>query len=155
MYKVIEAADILGVSKVTIYKKIELLKPEILSYIENEDGALYISDKGIKLIKNSLKRSVTSKPKDKAQLRVVDLNCEIEELNNKLEDAREETRKIRQELQDDILLNSKYLSTIASVKKEELKHLQLMCDMLRAQIEEANELISMLKAIGNREVQRG
>lgn len=147
MYRVIEAAEILGVSKVTIYKKIELLKPEITNFIVNEEGVLFIGDKGIKLIKSSLTRGQSSKKKDRAQLKIVDLNCEIEELNQKIEELKKENEKIRIETQEDSLLNSKYLSTIAVVKKEELRHLQTMCEKLRMQIEEASELISKLKAI--------
>lgn len=147
MYRVIEAAEILGVSKVTIYKKIELLKPEIMNFIVNDDGILYINDRGIKLLKSSLKRVGTTKNRDKAQLKIVDLNCEIEDLKLKIQDLKKENEKIRQEMQEDSLLNSKYLSTIAVVKKEELKHLQKMCDGLREQIEFANSVISKLKAI--------
>lgn len=151
MYRVIEAAEMLGVSKVTIYKKIELLKPEILSCLETEEGVLFISDKGVKQIKSSLKRGLSSKTRDKAQLKVVDLNCEIEELDTKIEELQAENRRIRQEMEEDSILNSKYLGTIANVKREELRHLKAMCELLRRQIDEANSIIARIKALGQRE----
>lgn len=155
MYRVIEVADILGVSKVTVYKKIELLKPEIMGHIKNEDGVIYINDNGVQLIKKSLKRRVTSKPKDKAQLKVIELNCEMQDLRDKIDKLLEEDRKKQKQIEDDILLNLKYISTMANGKREELKRLQVLCDSLRKQLDEANVLVSRLKAIDDREVKRG
>lgn len=54
MYKVIEAANMLGVSKVTIYKKINLFKKELKPHIQVKKNIKYIDEQGIEIIKASL-----------------------------------------------------------------------------------------------------
>lgn len=54
MYKVIEVANMLGVSKVTIYKKMEQLKKELKPHIKKKKNITYIEAEGIELIKSSL-----------------------------------------------------------------------------------------------------
>ncbi|MEA1975848.1 MAG: hypothetical protein U9N10_09995 [Bacillota bacterium] len=53
MLRVIEVANKLGVSKVTIYKKISKL-PEIKPFIVQKQKITYIKDEGIEIIKNDL-----------------------------------------------------------------------------------------------------
>ncbi len=54
MYKVIEAANILGVSKVTIYKKIRLLKLTTEEYSYKKGNVTYLTQKSIDIIRDSL-----------------------------------------------------------------------------------------------------
>lgn len=145
MYRVIEVADILGVSKVTVYKKIEELKPEIMSAIKIEDGVTFVDNIGVKLIKKSLKRSVTSKPKDKAELKLIDVKVELDLLSKENEKLLASNRDIIKKQEEDILLNYRYLSTIANGKREEVRKLKEVVAVLRAQIEQANWLISTMK----------
>jgi hypothetical protein len=57
MYKVIEVAEALGVSKVTVYKKITTLSKEIKPFIFKKKGITYIEAGGVELIKQSLEVS--------------------------------------------------------------------------------------------------
>lgn len=145
LYRIIEVADILGVSKVTIYKKIELLKPEIVSFIKTEEGITYVSDAGVKLIKDSIKRRKTRKSKDRASLKVVDLNCEVQELTSNINSKNEEIEKIKKHQKEDLLLNYKYLNMLVNGKRNELKALEESSSTIRKAIERANDLIKMLK----------
>lgn len=54
MYKVIEVSKLLGVSKVTIYKKMEIFKKELKPHIHKKKNITYIDDEGIEIIKESL-----------------------------------------------------------------------------------------------------
>ncbi len=144
MYRVIEVADILGVSKVTIYKKIELLKPEILSFLKTEEGVTYISDPGVKLIKTTIKRRKTRKKKDKASLKVVDLNCELQDLSSKMESKLEELDKIKRFQREDLLVNYKFLNMVLNGKKVELKNLEEAGDAIRNTIKKTSQLIDEL-----------
>ena len=54
MMKVIEIADMLGVSKVTIYKKMSKFKKEIKPYIVKDKNITYIKDEGIEIIKSDI-----------------------------------------------------------------------------------------------------
>lgn len=54
MHRVIEVARLLGVSKVTVYKKMELLKKELKPYIRYRSNIAYIEDPGVDLLRQSL-----------------------------------------------------------------------------------------------------
>ncbi len=54
MYRVIEAARLLGVSKVTIYKKIKKLKLTGRSYTYKKGNATYLTESAVDMIRESL-----------------------------------------------------------------------------------------------------
>jgi len=54
VYRVIEVSRMLGVSKVTVYKKLEQLKKELKPYLKHRSNIIYIDDLGVSLIKDSL-----------------------------------------------------------------------------------------------------
>lgn len=54
MYKIIEIAETLGVSKVTVYKKVKLLKQDIKPHVYKRKGVTYIDNIGLNMIKDSL-----------------------------------------------------------------------------------------------------
>lgn len=79
MYKVIEVAEKLGVSKVTIYKKVNSLKQEIKPYIYKKKGITYIDDTGIEMIKNSLDvNQCVSKVKSEVKTEEIYNSCKQE-----------------------------------------------------------------------------
>ncbi len=54
MYRVIEVARMLGVSKVTIYKKINKNKKALKAHIHTRSNITYIDDAGVQIIKDSI-----------------------------------------------------------------------------------------------------
>ena len=54
MYRVIEVARMLGVSKVTIYKKINKNKKALKAHIHTRSNITYIDDTGVQIIKDSI-----------------------------------------------------------------------------------------------------
>lgn len=54
MYRVIEVARMLGVSKVTIYKKINKNKKQLKPHIHTRSNITYIDDEGVEIIKDSI-----------------------------------------------------------------------------------------------------
>lgn len=146
MYRIIEVADILGVSKVTVYKKIELLKPEIVVHMQTEQGVTYISDAGVRLIKKSIKRRKTRKPKDKASLQVVDLNCELEEMRAKMHSISMDLTNEKKLRAEDNFLHTRYLSAVLNAKQRELRNLEKTAEEIRSAVNRANDIISALKS---------
>lgn len=61
LYRVIEVGRMLGVSKVTIYKKIEQNKKMLKPHIQKRSGIMYVSDEGVDIIKGLLV-SLNSEP---------------------------------------------------------------------------------------------
>lgn len=87
MYKVIEVSKLLGVSKVTIYKKMEIFKKELKPHIHKKKNITFIDDEGVEIIKESLiENNVIIDPKvneeEIGRLRdiVLSRNKEIEKL---------------------------------------------------------------------------
>lgn len=87
MYKVIEVSKLLGVSKVTIYKKMEIFKKELKPHIHKKKNITFIDDDGVEIIKESLiENNVIVDPKvneeEISRLRhiVISRNKEIEKL---------------------------------------------------------------------------
>lgn len=145
MYKIIEIADLLGVSKVTVYKKIEQLKPEIIAHMKTEDGITLVSDFGVNLIKNTIKRKKTRKPRDKALLKVVDLNCELSdsiERRKRLEQAFQEAES---RYKEDLIINLRHLNTMINIKNVELNYVLESNKQLRLALEQANRLLLRLE----------
>lgn len=54
MLKVIEVANLLGVSKVTIYKKMEKFKKELKPHLHKKRNITFVDDDGIEVIRQSL-----------------------------------------------------------------------------------------------------
>lgn len=57
MYRVIEVARMLGVSKVTIYKKVNKNKKLLKNHIHTRSNITYIDDVGVDIIKNTIEIS--------------------------------------------------------------------------------------------------
>lgn len=58
MHRVIEVARLLGVSKVTVYKKMELHKRELKPYIRYRSNIAYIEDPGVDILRKALNLSI-------------------------------------------------------------------------------------------------
>lgn len=57
MYRVIEVARMLGVSKVTIYKKVNKNKKALKNHIHTRSNITYIDDIGVEIIKETIEVS--------------------------------------------------------------------------------------------------
>lgn len=57
MYRVIEVARMLGVSKVTIYKKVNKNKKTLKNHIHVRSNITYIDDAGVEIIKKTIESS--------------------------------------------------------------------------------------------------
>ncbi|MDO4772132.1 MAG: hypothetical protein Q4A72_00970 [Bacillota bacterium] len=145
MYKIIEIADLLGVSKVTVYKKIEQLKPEIIAHMKTEDGITLVSDFGVNLIKNAIKRKKTRKPRDKALLKVVDLNCELSESLERRKRLEQAVQEAESRHKEDLIINLRHLNTMINIKSVELNYVLESNKQLRLALEQANRLLLRLE----------
>lgn len=60
MYRVIEVARMLGVSKVTIYKKVNKNKKALKNHIHTRSNITYIDDVGVEIIKDTIEVNASS-----------------------------------------------------------------------------------------------
>ncbi len=124
MYKVIDVADLLGVSKVTIYKKIKMLKPDILDEIIEDDGITYLTDTAVLMIKNSIKRKTANRRQSEKLMELIELRLEVENLNKNIETLSENIEEVQNEKYQELIVSYKYLKEIVISKKQSLEKLR-------------------------------
>ena len=96
MYRVIEVARMLGVSKVTIYKKVNKNKKALKNHIHTRSNITYIDDAGVELIKDTIEvssSSVTNGVHDSDELRRDYLDDTIEILSLQIQTKKKQIQK--------------------------------------------------------------
>jgi GTPase involved in cell partitioning and DNA repair len=116
-YKVAEVAEMLKVSKVTIYEKLKTFKKELKPYLKLKGNATYIEVQGVDIIKSSLGlkedlREVKSSLKvDLQEVAVCIENTYIESLKSEVNYLRQQldTKDDQLKSKDDLLRNFQVL----------------------------------------------
>lgn len=99
MYRVIEVARMLGVSKVTIYKKVNKNKKNLKNHIHTRSNITYIDDVGVEIIKETIEVSSNNSyggGNDIDELKreyVEDLNETIEFLSSQIQIKKRQVQK--------------------------------------------------------------
>jgi transposase len=83
MYRVIEVAKMLGVSKVTIYKKINKNKKALKNHIHVRSNITYVDDDGIQIIKDTIESTTSSSPAESVDA-IEELTSIIDFLNEQI-----------------------------------------------------------------------
>lgn len=110
MYRVIEVARMLGVSKVTIYKKVNKNKKLLKNHIHTRSNITYIDDVGVKIIKETIEISSSGLQNDNNDISEIkkealeDLTKAIEILNHQIHIKKEQIN-----IKDEIIENYKTL----------------------------------------------
>lgn len=132
MYDINKVAELTGVSKVTIYKKIKNIK-ELEPFIVNKDDKTYILDEGLELIKVSLQVNKSVNYDKKSEVAITDVSTDLtvnkglinlltEQLTEKDKQLAEKDRQIA-ELHK-LIENSQILLKEEQKKKETQLYLQ-------------------------------
>lgn len=99
MYRVIEVARMLGVSKVIIYKKVNKNKKQLKNHIHTRSNITYIDDAGVDIIKDTIEVAslgVYSGTSDADELKreyLEDLNDHIELLSMQIQMKKRQIQK--------------------------------------------------------------
>lgn len=121
MFKVIEVANQLGVSKVTVYKKMELFKKELKGHVKKVKSITYLDEEAFDLIKRSLIENGVIKD---------------DSLNPELIEA------YQQKLQEKYSRMADMSHKVVKAKKDNLNDLELVCEFLTNQISMKQQLLS-------------
>lgn len=128
MYNVEEVAKRVGVSKVTIYKKIKNLK-ELEKFLVNKEDRIYILDEGIKILKDSINKNKHNSNKVNVEDEVsADLDCSNELINMLKDQLKEKDIQIKEkdkQLNELINLNKNNQVLLKQQQDKELQQLQL------------------------------
>lgn len=99
MYRVIEVARMLGVSKVTIYKKVNKNKKALKNHIHTRSNITYIDDVGVEIIKDTIEINSSMNYGSGNELDDIkkeyldDLNETLELLNNQIHVKKRQVQK--------------------------------------------------------------
>ncbi len=121
MFKVIEVANQLGVSKVTVYKKMDIYKKELKGHIKKVKGITFLDQEAYELIKRSLIENGVIKD---------------DSLNPELIEAYQQKLKEKYSRMADL---SKVL---VKAKRDDINDLELMLDFLTNQLSMKQQMLS-------------
>jgi len=119
MHRVIEVARLLGVSKVTIYKKMELLKKELKPHIRYRSNIAYIEEPGVDILRQSLNIAVYEHTD--ADLQVNSEAVSAEELKEALKTSQALVLQAYDLHCSDLLQHLESVSHMIKVRKEEIE----------------------------------
>lgn len=126
MYRVIEVARMLGVSKVTIYKKMRFLKDDIKPFVVKEKNITHITNEGVELIKGTIQvQDYDADAKD--SLKIAVLEKRIAELELELDSKHKSVQHVDMQ-------NEKITLKQAGVLENILRQKQLRVEFLNQQL---------------------
>ena len=124
MYNVEEVSKIVGVSKVTVYKKIKKLK-ELQEYIVNNGDRVYILKNGIDVLKENLEKNNIKYVKEEIS---VDLDSSTDLINILKEQLKEKDIQLQEkdkQINELINLNKNNQLLLKQQQDKEIKQLEL------------------------------
>lgn len=84
MYRVMDIARLLGVSRLTVYDHIKRLKKNLKPFIYNEKGVIYLEPEGLEFIRQSINEGQSYKEDLNGQENGQPINPEVTDLFNDL-----------------------------------------------------------------------
>jgi len=133
MLKVIEVANLLGVSKVTIYKKMEKFKKDLKPHLHKKRNITYVDDAGVEIIRQSLIENNVIFEKN-------DIENQVKELTERVSESKDQLTWMNTQLvtayRDDIL-NLRFV----------LELLNAQIKVKSSQLQEKEEMLSNFKDI--------
>lgn len=121
LYRVIEVANMLGVSKVTIYKKISLFKKELKPFLHKKRNITFIDEEGVKIIRESLvANQVIADDSDKDE-KIKSLESAVGDYESHLKFINEKMIDVQREHMEDLQLLVSTLKAQANLKKSQIE----------------------------------
>lgn len=121
MFKVIEVANQLGVSKVTVYKKMDIYKKELKGHVKKVKGITFLDEEAYEMIKRSLIENGVIKD---------------DSLNPELIEAYQQKLKEKYSRMADL---SKVL---VKAKKDDINDLELVMEFLTSQLSMKQQMLA-------------
>ncbi len=142
MYRVIEVAKMLDVSKVTIYKKMRYLKDQIKPFVVKDKNVTYILSEGVELIRETLQTHDVGE-KVEPSLKVIELEKELTIMKESLQSNDSKMADLQKEYKNDLEMMCHYLRGIKISKTERLNSLQTAVNYIRNVINDIDEQIEL------------
>ncbi len=125
-------AKILNVSKVTVYKKMSLLKSEMAPYLIEEKNVIYIKPEGLECLKNALSHGKETPLIP--EIEVLKLQETIRVQEHEIEKTKRDSYYWTQTLITDLTHFQQYLEQILRVKQAILSNRLKTIEALKSQL---------------------
>lgn len=152
LLKVIEAANQLGVSKVTIYKKMDIYKKELKGHVKKVKGITYLDQSAYELIKKSLIENGVIKDDNLNPELIEAYQMKLKEKYSRMADMSKQVVKAKKDNINDLELVLDFLSNqinmkqqMLTQKEEQLKSYKEMIAKNKKRIETMEGLIKSLQ----------
>ncbi len=153
MHRVIEVARLLGVSKVTVYKKMELLKKELKPHIRYRSNIAYIEEPGVEILRHSLNLPVSEDIDGGVFGQSSQESANV--LQGKLDASRASVLQAYDLHCSDILQQLESISHMIKVRKEELDRKEQQLKMLQRLVKWNKSSVSFVERIQETLLQTG
>lgn len=120
MLKVIEVANQLGVSKVTVYKKMELYKKELKGHIKKVKGITFLDDEALELIRKSLIENGVIKDESLSPELIEAYQVKLQEKYSRMADMSKRLVKGKKDNLNDLELVCEFLNNQVNMKQQML-----------------------------------
>lgn len=147
MFRVIEVASMLGVSKVTIYKKMSALKGEIKPYVIKEKNITFLTHEAVELIKASLKLQPSLGDVDQEMVLRLQIEKERDASKNELIALKKASQMTAQNHMSDLVQTYEYFKVIHNGKNERLKVLTEVVESLKSVSTEIKKQIELFEEL--------
>lgn len=149
MYRVIEVAKALGVSKVTVYKKMELFKKELKPHIQKKKNITYLDEEAFEIIRQSLVDNgvIEDDAQSKEQLMVMEEKLARKEM--RIDALYGSIQELCDEHAVDLEQINDMLQGQLSIKMKELDEKKKMMESYKALIQANKNRIDYLETLIN------
>lgn len=152
MFKVIEVANQLGVSKVTVYKKMEIYKKELKGHVKKVKGITFLDHEAFELIRKSLIENGVIKDDSLSPELIEAYQFKLKEKYSRMADMSKRVLKAKKDNVNDLELVCEFLSIqvnmkqqMLSQKEEQLKAYKEMISKNKKRIETMEGFIKSLQ----------
>lgn len=108
MYRIIEVARMLGVSKVTVYKKINKNKKLLKNHVHIRSNISYVDDEGVEIIKNTIEASLQNQDLSEIEIKreaIEHLKMMVDLLNQQITEKKNQIHR-----KDDLIESYKVIA---------------------------------------------
>ena len=152
MFKVIEVANQLGVSKVTVYKKMEIYKKDLKGHVKKVKGITFLDQEAFEIIRKSLIENGVIKDENLSPELIEAYQLKLKEKYSRMADMSKRVLKAKKDNVNDLELVCEFLNIqvtmkqhMLSQKEEQLKAYKEMISKNKKRIETMEGFIKSLQ----------
>lgn len=145
--KVIEAANQLGVSKVTIYKKMELFKRELKGHVKKVKGITFLDQEAYDIIRRSLIENGVVKDETLSPELIEAYQEKLKEKYSRMADLSKVSIKTKKDSVNDLELMLEFLGNQQNMKQQMLAQKEDQLKSYKDMISKSKKRIELMEGL--------